>query len=113
MTKEQLEQAIITHEKWIKSSGAEGARLHAVGWDLSGADLSERDLSFAVLDEANLQGAKVRGGMCSVLALEFWENNDLIDVKAKVVDGKKILPNIWYRLDSSGRFVKAGDENCE
>ena len=59
------------------------------------------------------KGAKVRGGLHSVLALELWKNDELIDVKAKVVDGKKILPNVWYRLDSLGRFVKAGDESCK
>ena len=57
--------------------------------------------------------ATVRGGMHSVLALQHWKDGRFVGVKAKVVDGKKILPNVWYKLDSIGRFIKAGDESCK
>ena len=52
-------------------------------------------------------GAKVRGGMHAVLALQYWVDGELVGVKVKVVDGEKIKPDTWYRLDKAGRFVKA------
>ena len=51
-------------------------------------------------------GAKVRGGIHAVLALQYWVDHKLVGVKVKVVDGEKIKPDIWYRLDKAGRFVK-------
>ena len=51
-------------------------------------------------------GAKVRGGMHAVLALQYWVDNKLVGVKVKVVDGEKIKPDTWYRLDKAGRFME-------
>ena len=50
-------------------------------------------------------GAKVRGGMHAVLALQYWVDYKLVGVKVKVVDGEKIKPDTWYRLDKAGRFI--------
>ena len=52
-------------------------------------------------------GAKVRGGMHAVLALQYWVDYKLVGVKVKVVDGEKIKPDTWYRLDKAGRFIEA------
>ena len=52
-------------------------------------------------------GAKVRGGMHAVLALQYWVDYKLVGVKVKVVDGDKIKPDTWYRLDEAGRFIVA------
>ena len=52
-------------------------------------------------------GAKVRGGMHAVLALQYWVDYKLVGVKVKVVDGDKIKPDTWYRLDKAGRFIVA------
>lgn len=52
-------------------------------------------------------GAKVRGGMHAVLALQYWVDGELVGVKVKVVDGDKIKPDTWYRLDKAGRFIVA------
>ena len=41
-----------------------------------------------------------------MLALQYWVDHKLVGVKVKVVDGEKIKPDIWYRLDKAGRFVK-------
>ena len=53
------------------------------------------------------EGAKVRGGMHAVLALQYWVDYKLVGVKVKVVDGDKIKPDTWYRLDKAGRFIVA------
>ena len=53
------------------------------------------------------ENAKVRAGIGSVLALQYWVNCKFIGVKCKVVDGKKIKANTWYRLDKAGRFIEA------
>ena len=53
------------------------------------------------------EGAKVRGGIHAVLALQHWIGGELVGVKVKVVDGVKIKPDTWYRLDKAGRFVEA------
>ena len=52
-------------------------------------------------------GAKVRGGMHAVLALQYWVDCKLVGIKVKVVDGDKIKPDTWYRLDKAGRFIEA------
>ena len=52
-------------------------------------------------------GAKVRGGMHAVLALQYWVDCELVGIKVKVVDGDKIKPDTWYRLDKAGRFIEA------
>lgn len=52
------------------------------------------------------EGAKVRGGMHAVLALQYWVGGALVGVKVKVVDGVKIKPDTWYRLDKAGRFME-------
>ena len=55
-------------------------------------------------------GAKVRGGMHAVLALQYWVDGWLVGVKVKVVDGEKIKPDTWYRLDKAGRFIVAKEQ---
>ena len=56
------------------------------------------------------EDAKVRGGLNSVLALQYWENDELKDIKFKRVDGVKIKANTYYTLDSLGRFKELKDE---
>ena len=53
------------------------------------------------------ENAKVRAGIGSVLALQYWADGKFIGVKCKAVDGKKIKANTWYRLDKAGRFIEA------
>ena len=53
------------------------------------------------------EGAKVRGGIHAVLALQYLVDYKLVGVKVKVVDGEKIKPDTWYRLDKAGRFIVA------
>lgn len=53
------------------------------------------------------EGAKVRAGKGSVLALQYWKDAEFIGVKCKKVDGVKIKENTYYRLNAAGRFVKA------
>ena len=42
-----------------------------------------------------------------MLALQYWVDYKLVGVKVKVVDGEKIKPDTWYRLDKAGRFIEA------
>ena len=53
------------------------------------------------------ENAKVRAGIGSVLALQYWVDGEFVGVKCKAVDGKKIKANTWYRLDEAGRFIEA------
>ena len=53
------------------------------------------------------ENAKVRAGIGSVLALQYWADCKFVGVKCKAVDGKKIKANTWYRLDKAGRFIEA------
>ena len=55
------------------------------------------------------EGAKVRAGKGSVLALQYWKNGIFIGIKFKEVDSKKIKADTWYKLDKAGRFIKATD----
>ena len=51
-------------------------------------------------------GTKFKGGMHSVFACEVRdEDYNLIGMKTAVVDGKKILPDIWYTV-KNGKWVK-------
>lgn len=50
--------------------------------------------------------AKVKGGICSVLALaEFDKNYNLIKVHVRAVDGNNVKPDTWYTL-KNGEFVE-------
>lgn len=53
------------------------------------------------------ENAKVRAGIGSVLALQYWADGEFVGVKCKAVDGKKIKANTWYRLDKAGQFIEA------
>lgn len=53
--------------------------------------------------------AKVRGGLHSVLALQFWEDYELKEIKDAIVDGEKIKADTWYKLEN-GEFVEVKDE---
>ena len=53
------------------------------------------------------ENAKVRAGIGSVLALQYWVDGEFFGVKCEAVDGKKIKANTWYRLDKAGRFIEA------
>ena len=52
------------------------------------------------------EGAKVRAGKGSVLALQYWKDYEFKGVKFKEVDGVKIKENTYYKLDERGRFVE-------
>lgn len=56
------------------------------------------------------EGAKVRGGLRSVLAIQYWKDFEFQCIKFKEVDGKKIKPDTWYKLDKAGRFIEVKDD---
>ena len=51
-------------------------------------------------------GAKVRAKKGSVLALQYWKDDEFKGIKFKEVDGIKIKENTYYRLDKRGCFVE-------
>ena len=54
-------------------------------------------------------GSRFRGGLWSVFACEIRDKAyNLVGVKAAVVDGEKIKPDVWYIL-KDGEFVEADD----
>ena len=59
------------------------------------------------------EGAKVRGGLHSVLAIQYWKDFEFQCIKFKEVDGKKIKPDTWYKLDKAGRFIEVKDDECK
>ena len=57
-------------------------------------------------------GCRVKGGLGSVLIIaeEYAYNYNIKFWKSEVVDGEKIKPDTWYRLDECGEFeeIKEG-----
>jgi hypothetical protein len=53
--------------------------------------------------------AKVKGGLHSVLALQFWEDYELKEIKVAIVDDEKIKADTWYKLEN-GEFVEVKDD---
>jgi len=58
-TKEELQEILINHKKWLNISG--GKRAYLRGADLRDADLRRANLIGAYLRGANLRGANLRG----------------------------------------------------
>ena len=56
------------------------------------------------------KNAKAKGVIGSYLALTEWseDNTELIIARMERVDGKKIKPNVWYKL-ADGEFVEVED----
>ena len=50
--------------------------------------------------------AKVKAGLHSVIALQYWVDDEFKCIKFKEVDGKKIKTDTWYKLDERGRFIE-------
>ena len=50
--------------------------------------------------------SKVKAGLHSVIALQYWADDEFKCIKFKEVDGKKIKPDVWYKLDKLGRFIE-------
>jgi hypothetical protein len=60
MDKEQLQEKLALHKKWLNDEG-EGQRADLQGADLRGADLRWADLRGAYLRGADLRGANLQG----------------------------------------------------
>ena len=52
------------------------------------------------------EGAKVKGGKKSVLALQYWRNDEFVKIAFTEVDGEKIKEDTWYKLDENGEFTE-------
>ena len=48
----------------------------------------------------------VKGGLYSVLAIEYWKDNEFVKISFAEVDGEKIKADTWYTLNKSGKFVE-------
>jgi hypothetical protein len=56
------------------------------------------------------EGAKVRAKKGSVLALQYWKNDEFKGIKFKEVDGVKTKEDTYYEL-KNGKFVESEDES--
>ena len=56
-------------------------------------------------------GCRVKGGIGSILIIaeEYNNNYNIKFWKSEVVDGEKIKPDTWYRLDECGEFEEIRD----
>ena len=52
------------------------------------------------------EGAKVKAGKHSVLAIQFWKHDEFVKIVFAEVDGEKIKEDTWYKLDENGEFVE-------
>jgi uncharacterized protein YjbI with pentapeptide repeats len=64
ITKDELEQLLGLHLRWIESNGQSGQRAdlrncNLAGFDLAGKNLSAADLRLAILSGANLRSARL------------------------------------------------------
>lgn len=59
------------------------------------------------------EDAKVRAGKGSVLALQYWKDDEFISIKFKEVDGVKIKADTFYKLDNAGCFVEVKEEETK
>ena len=106
-----------TKENCIKSkngyrSALNGGDMSALnGGDMSALNGGDRSAlnggKFSVVYGG--EGAKVKGGLHSVLALQLWENYELKEIKAAIVDGEIIKADTWYKLEN-GEFVEVEDD---
>ena len=55
-------------------------------------------------------GARFKGGMHTVFAAEDWRNGSFVGMKTTFVDGERIKPDTWYKLEN-GEFVEASDND--
>jgi len=90
---------------------AEYTRKRAVSGQTAGGDYSNLagGVRSAIISR---NGCRAKAGLHSVICLsEFdWVNDEYIPVavKAVIVDGKTIKPDVWYKLEN-GNFVECHD----
>ena len=100
-------RSALTGGNWSALTGGNQSALTGGNWSaLTGGNQSALTGGYASVVYGG-DGAKVRGGMHAVLALQYWVDCELVGIKVKVVDGDKIKPDTWYRLDKAGRFIEA------
>ena len=76
---------------------------------LQGGDYSALQGGYASVLRGGVE-TKFKGGMHSVFACEVRDKYcNLIGMKTAVVDGKKILPDVWYTV-KNGKWVKVKEE---
>ena len=56
------------------------------------------------------KNSKFKGGIGTVFAVEVWKNGEFKGIRTKVVDGKLIKPDTWYRFDGK-KWVDVEDEH--
>ena len=99
-------RSALTGGDWSALTGGKQSALTGGDWSaLTGGDwsaLTGGDWSVVYGGE----GSKLSGGLHSVLAVQFWKDGKFECIKFKEVDGEKIKPNTFYKLDKAGRFVE-------
>jgi hypothetical protein len=84
MKKEELDQILKEHEKWLTSNYKEGKRADLSGVNLSGANLFGADLSRADLSRADLSRTNLPSGET------FEQYNEVVIKELCTVTGKSL-----------------------
>lgn len=105
MTKEQLNEIIEKHKKWLNDKPG-GERANLRGADLRGANLQEADLQEAVLQEANLRGTDLRGADLRRADLRGADLREA-DLREADLRGADNIPDYVYPIccPEKGSFV--------
>lgn len=64
--------------------------------------LTGGDRSVCYADE----GSKVKAGLRSVIAIQYWVDDEFKCIKFAEVDGERIKADAFYTLDDNGEFVE-------
>ena len=55
------------------------------------------------------ENSKVKGGLRSVLAIEYWKDGEFVKISFAEVDGEAIKADTWYTLDGNGKFAEVAE----
>ena len=99
-------QSALTGGNWSALTGGNQSALTGGNWSaLTGGNQSALTGGYQSVVYGG-EGAKVRADLHSVLAIQYWKDNEFQCIKFKEVDGEKIKSNTFYKLDKAGRFVE-------
>lgn len=101
-------------DKRVACSDVDGAQLASSGY---GAQLasSGNDAQLALNGENGVGaaigwGSAIKGAIgCWITLAEYNEDGGCICVKSARIDGKTVLPDVWYKLEN-GNFVEVSDD---
>ena len=106
------DRSSLSAQDWSSLSAQDWSSLSARNW----SSLSAQDWSSLSAGKNSVIAAfnsKAKGGMNTLIALanREWKADEYVitDFKAAIVDGEKIKPDTWYKLEN-GEFVEVEDD---